>query len=500
MAVMAGIDGDHLTLDITSKDAPQRIARHVKEKFGGVDVVVHNAGITRDKRLMNMKRDTFASAIAVNLTAPERITAELLEQKLVNANGRIIGVASIAGIAGNLGQTNYAASKAGVIGLVDSLADELEDGITINAVAPGFIETKMTAAVPFATREVGRRLNALSQGGLPVDVAETIAWFAEPGSTAVNGNVVRVCGQMMLGRLMTAEPRVVEGSPSTLPMMLRAALPVLPGASLVPGLRKTGDALPDLTLTRHDVPVDRAHLASYAEVCGFPLKETLPVTYPHLLAFGLHLRIMTDGSFPFPAIGTVHLENSITALRPIAATEKLQVTARPANLRPHAKGRVFDLVTHVHSAGELVWQETSTFLRVGSGPDRAGTSAEPEEAFEQPESDRDLLAARRATSAAGTPRCPATTTRSTSTRLTAKAFGFPRQIAHGMWSKARCLAALDGRLPEAVTVDVAFRKPVLLPGRVLFASARHDDGYAFALSRPQDGRPHLLGRFGPATI
>ncbi len=148
MAVTAEIDGDHLTLDITSKDAPQRIARHVKEKFGGVDVVVHNAGITRDKRLMNMKRDTFASAIAVNLTAPERITAELLEQKLVNANGRIIGVASIAGIAGNLGQTNYAASKAGVIGLVDSLADELEDGITVNAVAPGFIETKMTAAVP----------------------------------------------------------------------------------------------------------------------------------------------------------------------------------------------------------------------------------------------------------------------------------------------------------------------------------------------------------------
>ncbi len=135
----------------------------------------------------------------MNLTAPERITAELLKQKLVNANGRIIGVASIAGIAGNLGQTNYAASKAGVIGLVDSLSDELQDGITVNAVAPGFIETKMTAAVPFATREVGRRLNALSQGGLPVDVAETIAWFAHPGSTAVNGNVVRVCGQMMLG-------------------------------------------------------------------------------------------------------------------------------------------------------------------------------------------------------------------------------------------------------------------------------------------------------------
>jgi 3-oxoacyl-[acyl-carrier protein] reductase len=198
-AVTGSLDGDHLALDITTKDAPQRIAKHVKDTYGGVDIVVHNAGITRDKRLMNMKRDGFASAIAVNLTAPERITAELLKQKAVNANGRIIGVASIAGIAGNLGQTNYAASKAGVIGLVDSLADDLENGITVNAVAPGFIETKMTAAVPFATREVGRRLNSLSQGGLPVDVAETIAWYACPASTAVNGNVVRVCGQMMLG-------------------------------------------------------------------------------------------------------------------------------------------------------------------------------------------------------------------------------------------------------------------------------------------------------------
>jgi 3-oxoacyl-[acyl-carrier protein] reductase len=146
-----------------------------------------------------MDEDRWASVIAVNLTAPERITRELLDQGLVNDNGRIVGVASIAGIAGNRGQTNYAASKAGVIGLVNSFADELTNGVTINAVAPGFIETKMTAAVPFATREVGRRLNSLSQGGLPVDVAEAIAWYASPGSTAVNGNVVRVCGQMMLG-------------------------------------------------------------------------------------------------------------------------------------------------------------------------------------------------------------------------------------------------------------------------------------------------------------
>jgi 3-oxoacyl-[acyl-carrier protein] reductase len=198
-SLMKELDGDWLTLDITGKDAPQRIAHHLEEKHGGVDVVVHNAGITRDRKLANMDDARWDSVIAVNLTAPELISRELLEQGVVNAGGSIIGVASIAGIAGNVGQTNYATSKAGVIGLVDSLADQLTDGITVNAVAPGFIITQMTAAVPFATREVGQRLNAMSQGGLPVDVAETIAWYANPASTAVNGNVVRVCGQMMLG-------------------------------------------------------------------------------------------------------------------------------------------------------------------------------------------------------------------------------------------------------------------------------------------------------------
>jgi 3-oxoacyl-[acyl-carrier protein] reductase len=198
-SLMKELDGDHLSLDITHSDAPQRIAHHVQTAHGGVDIVVHNAGITRDRKLANMGTDRWDSVIAVNLTAPELITRALLEADAINPNGRIIGVASIAGIAGNLGQTNYAASKAGIIGLVDSLAGELGNGITVNAVAPGFIETAMTAAVPFATREVGRRLNAMSQAGLPVDVAETIAWYAHPGSTAVNGNVVRVCGLMMLG-------------------------------------------------------------------------------------------------------------------------------------------------------------------------------------------------------------------------------------------------------------------------------------------------------------
>ncbi|MFT4264212.1 MAG: 3-oxoacyl-ACP reductase [Nocardioides sp.] len=200
--VMNELEGDWLTLDITAPDAPQRIAQHLKDKHGGVDIVVHNAGVTLDKKLANQTPERFGTVLRINLEAPERITAELLAQKAVRPNGRIVGVASIAGIAGNLGQTSYAASKAGVIGFVDSLTEELATsgaGITVNAVAPGFIITQMTAAVPFATREVGQRLNAMAQGGLPVDVAETIAWYAHPASTAVNGNVVRVCGQMMLG-------------------------------------------------------------------------------------------------------------------------------------------------------------------------------------------------------------------------------------------------------------------------------------------------------------
>ncbi len=194
------IEGSALQLDVTAPDAPRKLADHLRERHGGVDVVVHNAGITRDKKLANMAEDRWSSVIAVNLTAPELITRELLDAGVVNAGGRIIGVASIAGIAGNVGQTNYATSKAGVIGIVDAYAPELaRRGATINAVAPGFIETQMTAKVPIAIREAGRRMSSLSQGGLPVDVAEAIAWFASPASGGVNGNVVRVCGQSLLG-------------------------------------------------------------------------------------------------------------------------------------------------------------------------------------------------------------------------------------------------------------------------------------------------------------
>ncbi|MET9096987.1 3-oxoacyl-ACP reductase [Streptomyces cyaneofuscatus] len=187
-----------LPLDITAPDAADRIAAAAPD---GLGVLVHNAGITRDRRLANMPADRWASVIEVNLDSVLRTTDELLKAGTITRGGRIVATASIAGIAGNTGQTNYAASKAGIIGLVRSLGPRAaaEHGVTVNAVAPGFIETKMTAAVPLFIREAGRRMNSLSQGGLPVDVAEAVAWFAQPDSTAVNGQVLRVCGQSLLG-------------------------------------------------------------------------------------------------------------------------------------------------------------------------------------------------------------------------------------------------------------------------------------------------------------
>jgi 3-oxoacyl-[acyl-carrier protein] reductase len=194
------VGGSSLQLDITAPDAPDKLVEHFTQRHGGVDVVVHNAGITRDKTLGRMDEGRWDAVIAVNLACQERVNDALLRANTLRDNGRIIGVSSIAGIAGNAGQTNYATTKAGVIGMVDALAPELAmQGATINAVAPGFIETRMTAAVPLATREIGRRLNSMSQGGLPIDVAEAIAWYAHPASSGVNGNVVRVCGQMLLG-------------------------------------------------------------------------------------------------------------------------------------------------------------------------------------------------------------------------------------------------------------------------------------------------------------
>ncbi|MFO2466352.1 3-oxoacyl-ACP reductase [Pseudomonas sp. 15FMM2] len=193
------VGGTALALDITAPDAVAQVQAHIRE-HGAFDVVVHNAGITRDKTIAKMSEAAWRSVLAVNLEAPLQLSTALLQGQGVNPGGRIVCVSSISGIAGNLGQSNYATSKAGVIGLVQGLAPlAAVQQVTVNAVAPGFIETQMTAKIPLMIREAGRRMNSLSQGGQPVDVAETIAWLAHPASGAVNGQVVRVCGQSLLG-------------------------------------------------------------------------------------------------------------------------------------------------------------------------------------------------------------------------------------------------------------------------------------------------------------
>jgi len=288
--------------------------------------------------------------------------------------------------------------------------------------------------------------------------------------------------------------RTIEGTPSVLPTMLKAALPALPGLNLVPGIRKVGGDLPHLRLTRPAVAIDGDHVAAYADVCGFAPSETLPLTYPHMLAFPLHMGIMTDRSFPYPAIGTVHLRNAITQHRRIAPTEVLDVTATATNLRAHAKGKVFDLVTTITSGGETVWESTSTYLRVGNGDKDAASEGVPFEVVPSNGVEWRLPGnlGRRYAAVSGDHNpihlYP----------LTAKAFGFPRQIAHGMWSKARCVAAVANRLPDAVTVEVEFKKPILLPGTVAFGSRLVDDGphrgIDFSLTNPKSGAPHLVGR------
>lgn len=274
--------------------------------------------------------------------------------------------------------------------------------------------------------------------------------------------------------------------------LLTAALPSVPGLNRLPGVRQAPvEGFGGLRLARPPVTVERAHVDAYAAVCGFPTKDTVPLTYPHLLAFGLQLAMMTDPAFPAPAIGTVHLENSITAHRAIGIGETLSVTAAVGTPQPHPKGTTYLFSTTVTPAGsaEPIWESISTYLRRGPGQGRSlGTAFEEVEAHSPPWSLAGDLGRRYA--AVSGDRNPIHLY-----PLTARALGFPRQIAHGMWSKARCVAALENRLPDAVRVEVGFRKPILLPGAVSFGVRALDGaGLAFALQDPRTGVTHLLGR------
>jgi len=194
------IGGSVLLVDITDEDAPARIAAELGEKFGGVDIVVHNAGVTRDKTLARMKPDAWEMAVDINLGAVVRITDRLLSEELLRQGGRVICLSSVSGIAGNRGQTNYSASKAGIVGFVEALAPLVaKHGVTVNAIAPGFIETRLTSAMPVAIREGARRLSAVGQGGKPEDVGQTITFLSTPGAVGLTGQTVRVCGGALVG-------------------------------------------------------------------------------------------------------------------------------------------------------------------------------------------------------------------------------------------------------------------------------------------------------------
>jgi acyl dehydratase len=288
--------------------------------------------------------------------------------------------------------------------------------------------------------------------------------------------------------------RTLDSSPSVLPLYARAAAPMIPGASLLPFVPGRGEEIPDMELTLAEVRADPDRVAAYARVCGFSIRDHLPPTYPHVLAFPLHLAVMTDGSFPFGAVGLVHVENRIVQHRRIALAEELRLSVRPTKLEPHPRGATFSLVTEARVGDQMVWEEVSTMLRRGGGDGSPAPRDDAKRGEELNPSGEWRLAGdlgRRYASVSGD-RNPIHLH-----SLTAKPLGFPRAIAHGMWTKARCLAALESRLPDAFGVDVRFRKPIFLPGRVEFACAVGEEGAAFAVRDAKRQTPHLDGRTTP---
>ncbi len=288
--------------------------------------------------------------------------------------------------------------------------------------------------------------------------------------------------------------RTYTAAPATLPLMLKAALPALPVVGGLPGIKHTASGAPDLVLRRTGVTTDPAHLAQYNEVCGFGGGDVLPATYPHMAAFALHMSLMTDTAFPFAPMGLVHLRNSITQLRPITADETFDVAVSAANLRPHPKGRLIDLLTDVTVDGEQVWTEVTTLFSRGRGGAAEETAA-PLEGLEAPSGVVNWKLAgnlgRRYGAVSGD-RNPIHLY-----PLTAKAFGFPSNIAHGMWTKAHALAALANRLPDAYRVDVEFKKPILLPATVVFGSRTAGDATEFGVVGARKPATHMIGRISP---
>ncbi len=294
------------------------------------------------------------------------------------------------------------------------------------------------------------------------------------------------------------ETRTLNSSPSILPLYARAAAPLIPGASLLPFVPGGNDEMPEIELELTGVRADPQTVAAYNRVCGFTLRDYLPPTYPHVLAFPLHMAVMADGRFPFGAVGLVHVENRIEQKRRIGLDEELAITVRPTKLEPHPRGRTFTLVSEARVGEEIVWEGVSTMLRRGGGEPGSAPSAKVSkedvtelEATAEWKLGGDL--GRRYAAVSGD-RNPIHMH-----SLAAKPLGFPGAIAHGMWTKARCLAALESHLPEAFAVEVRFRKPILLPARVEFSSAGEARETSFAVRDAKRKTPHLDGRLQPSA-
>jgi acyl dehydratase len=288
------------------------------------------------------------------------------------------------------------------------------------------------------------------------------------------------------------ETRTLDSPPSILPLYARAAAPMLPGASLLPFVPGRTKEIPELELTLPGVRAKAEQVAAYAKVCGFALRDHLPPTYPHVLAFPLHMALMADGSFPFGAVGLVHVENEIRQHRRISLDEELTIMVKPTKLKPHPRGRTFSLQTTAMSGQQKVWESTSTMLRRGGDNGNAakknGSAGAEEELTASGEWKLSADLGRRYAAVSGD-RNPIHMH-----AWTAKPLGFPRAIAHGMWTKARALAALESRLPDALVADVRFRKPILLPSRIEFATNTEGDEIEFAVHDAKRGTPHLDGR------
>ena len=296
---------------------------------------------------------------------------------------------------------------------------------------------------------------------------------------------------------MASSERVLDSPPSLLPLFARSAASLIPGSSRLPFIGGGGGReIPEMTLTLPSVSVERERLVAYDRVCGFSLSDTLPPTYIHILAFPLHLKLMSEPSFPFPAIGLVHIANEITQHRHVNAGENLSLRVVPTALEPHPRGQQFSLRTEARVGEELVWQEVSTILKRGGG------SAEPSAPSARSSAD-DLPATATWKLRGDLGRRYASVSGDVNPihmhPLSAKLFGFPSAIAHGMWTKAHCLAALEGRLPDAFTVEVSFRRPIVLPATVAFAEgASSEGGLRFSVRDARKSTPHLAGsvKFG----